>query len=42
MDHHEAAALLRAAEVELSDADIAELVERTEAGQWPCTWPPCR
>jgi LuxR family transcriptional regulator, maltose regulon positive regulatory protein len=33
MDHHEAAALLRAAEVELRDADIAELVERTEG--WP-------
>jgi LuxR family maltose regulon positive regulatory protein len=33
MDHREAAALLQAADVELSDPDIAELVERTEG--WP-------
>jgi LuxR family maltose regulon positive regulatory protein len=33
MDHHEAGALLEAADVELSDADIAKLVERTEG--WP-------
>jgi LuxR family maltose regulon positive regulatory protein len=33
MDRHEAGALLQAAKVDLPDADIAELVERTEG--WP-------
>ena len=33
MGHHEATSLLTAAGVELSEADVAELVQRTEG--WP-------
>jgi len=42
MDPHEADALLQGVEVDLPEAEVAQLPGGPRAGRWPCTWPPCR